>query len=195
MAAWPYAGLHFAPLTFAELRHVLVYPHAATIHISFMRARDHAVPIARNAGVDPLNAHVSSAANVTLPRCGTDGPPQSRGYGSVNASGDSRSGNSGVSDGVRGAKGCSNYRDPCALPVVAGQLWSRQRIYELMVGHERRLGVRFDSVLFMRPDLALLVPAMPLCRAAPSDPSGASVCTTPPPSYVADWATWLREPT
>ena len=88
---------------------------------------------------------------------------------------------------------CSNYADPCALPVVAGQLWSRIRIYNLLVAHEAREGYTFDALLFMRPDLAIVVPVPPpsACTLSTLFPSS-SAASIPVSSYTyADWLAWL----
>ena len=88
---------------------------------------------------------------------------------------------------------CSNYADPCALPVVAGQLWSRIRIYNLLVAHEAREGYIFDALLFMRPDLAIVVPVPPpsACTLSTLFPSS-SAASIPVSSYTyADWLAWL----
>ena len=58
---------------------------------------------------------------------------------------------------------CTSYSSRCALPTVAAQIWSRRTILELIDAHERRESARFDSVIFMRPDLAVVVPFLPLC--------------------------------
>jgi hypothetical protein len=46
---------------------------------------------------------------------------------------------------------------------VQGQLWSRKALLDLMLAHEKRAQLRFDSVLFMRPDLTVMVPWLPFC--------------------------------
>ena len=58
---------------------------------------------------------------------------------------------------------CDTYKDLCALPTALGQLGSRHAIYRLVLAHEARERTRFDSVLFMRPDLGVLVPLLPHC--------------------------------
>jgi hypothetical protein len=60
---------------------------------------------------------------------------------------------------------CAGYEFPCALHAVLGQLWSRKELYELMAAHEvrRRHGIRFESVLYVRPDLMAVVPFLPWC--------------------------------
>ena len=75
---------------------------------------------------------------------------------------------------------CPSYTAACAWPVVAGQLWSRAAIYKLVVAHELRAGYRFDSVLFTRPDLAVVVPFQPPCM----QPHGNGTA-------FADWMVWL----
>ena len=58
---------------------------------------------------------------------------------------------------------CDTYSDVCALPTALGQLGSRHAIYRLVLAHEARHTHLFDSVLFMRPDLGVLVPLLPHC--------------------------------
>ena len=58
---------------------------------------------------------------------------------------------------------CNSYMNLCALPTALGQLASRRAIFRMVVTHEARTGMRFDSVLFLRPDLAVLVPLLPYC--------------------------------
>lgn len=61
---------------------------------------------------------------------------------------------------------CTSYNNVCALPNIVGQLWSRRVVYELVVAHEARKGMVFDSILFLRPDLTAVVPLPPLCSTA-----------------------------
>lgn len=58
---------------------------------------------------------------------------------------------------------CTSYSNVCALPNVVGQLWSRRVLYELIVARETRTALVFDSIIFLRPDLAAAVPLPPLC--------------------------------
>ena len=55
------------------------------------------------------------------------------------------------------------------------------RIYDLVIAHEAREGLRFRSVLFARPDLAVVVPFAPACAYRHAT---AAV-------YVGDWLAWL----
>ena len=81
---------------------------------------------------------------------------------------------------------CQSYSDTCALHALLGQLWSRRALFELIVEHERRESARlasawrFDSVLFIRPDLAALLPLLPWCF------YDLSVSRD-----VADWVWWM----
>ena len=61
------------------------------------------------------------------------------------------------------SRACQSYSDPCGMHAVVGQLWSRRAIFDMVVAHEARRGVRFDSILFVRPDLAALLPMLPWC--------------------------------
>eukprot|EP00908_Phaeocystis_cordata_P016745 Transcript_28062.p1 GENE.Transcript_28062~~Transcript_28062.p1 ORF type:complete len:564 (+),score=0.42 Transcript_28062:315-2006(+) len=66
--------------------------------------------------------------------------------------------------GVPPAKGeCMNYMAACALPAITGMLASRHASYNMVVHEEALTAARFDSVLFMRPDLAVLAPVQPFC--------------------------------
>jgi len=47
--------------------------------------------------------------------------------------------------------------------VLQGQLWSRKALLDLMLAHENSAQMRFNSVLFMRPDLTFMVPWLPFC--------------------------------
>lgn len=58
---------------------------------------------------------------------------------------------------------CGNYLDLCAIQAFIGMTRARRQIFGLVVAHEARVGARFDSVLFMRPDMAVIVPVLPHC--------------------------------
>jgi hypothetical protein len=86
---------------------------------------------------------------------------------------------------------CGSYFDACALPAVAGQLWSRRNIYTLLVAHEARVGVPFSSLLFVRPDILVAVPLPPAAACSYSSPSPRTNASYPMGRYYADWLVWL----
>lgn len=68
---------------------------------------------------------------------------------------------------------CPNYRlahngtgvkdSPAYLASLLGQIEARRRCYDLVAAHERRHGMAFDSVVFLRPDLAWPFAVPPWC--------------------------------
>ena len=78
---------------------------------------------------------------------------------------------------------CASYNNACALPTVAGQVWSRRAVYDLVVARELRDGAMFDSILFMRPDVAVIIPLVPACLYLPH--------TLHQSTHYADWFAWL----
>ena len=61
-------------------------------------------------------------------------------------------------ESVAGGKPCTMYGLPCAQHAIDGMLATRGALMALVAAHEARRGVAFDSVLFVRPDLAELLP-------------------------------------
>ena len=114
-------------------------------------------------GADPRDVTIRKDATIAVPKCGT--PDANR--------------LAGPQPPTRPMP-CVSYTSACAVPTVAGQIWSRARIYDLVVAHELREGERFDSVLFIRPDLAFVVPFQPHC----TYPFNAA-------RYQGDWLVWL----
>jgi hypothetical protein len=92
-------------------------------------------------------------------------------------------GQGGVYDADRGSQpwnACQGYFLPCSQHVIDGMLTSRVALYDLVVAHERRRQIRFDFVIFCRPDVAVLLPVLPWCF------YGSDVAR-----HNQDWFEWL----
>ena len=115
-------------------------------------------------GADPRDVLIRQDATIDTPKC----------YGAGN--------NATALASLGKATPCTSYKSRCALPTVVGQMWSRRAIFDLLTAHERREGVRFDSILFMRPDLVIPIPFFPLCE------YGAQLSSA---TWYSDWVNWL----
>ena len=113
----------------------------------------------RYLGAQPEDVIVAESSGVAPPQCAGRGgmydrrASEQREPASTNSSG----------GGKRGASTCGAYGLACSQHVIDGMLVTRARLFSLVAAHEARRGIRFDLLLFTRPDLVVLLPMMPWC--------------------------------
>lgn len=102
----------------------------------------------RELGVEEANMKIERDARVPPPRC---------------------SGSGGVYEWDRGPssnasqRSCRGYQLPCSQLTIDGMLTTRATLFKMVVEHEARTSVTFESVLYIRPDVVVLFPALPWC--------------------------------
>ena len=110
-------------------------------------------------GAAPENVVVAENSGVGPPSCSGSGGMYDR-----RAADRREPANSSASEAVRRpASTCDNYGLPCSQHIIDGMLATRAALYRMVVRHEQRHSMRFDTLIYARPDLVALLPWLPWC--------------------------------